>query len=275
MTKVMLNYSGGKDSTAMLLLAIELDIDFVACYQDTGFEHSSHYLYLNYIEKKTGIKIEMLKNSQYKGLLDLITQKQMLPNTMARFCTSNLKLKPSKEFLLKNKDITESWIGVRTAESSARARRYKGLTFDSLYPISELPEFSKRDFSHVNIRTPIVEWSDVDVWDIHSRHNIKKNPLYEIGASRVGCYPCVLSSERSWYNVWQTQEGKANIKKLAVVEAKINQDKPSTTGLPHSFFYGDKTVAKLIEQFELRDTQVDMFSEALPKNEVSCSWCHT
>ena len=274
MTKAMLNYSGGKDSTAMLLMAIEKDIDFVACYQDTGFEHSSHYLYLNYIEKATGIKIHRVKNSQYDGLIDLITKKQMMPNGMARFCTSNLKLQPTKEFLLKNRDITESWIGVRTAESTARAKRYEGMDYDSVYPLSDLPEFSKRDFSHINIRTPIVQWSDSDVWDIHKKHNIKRNPLYEIGAKRVGCYPCVLSGEDSWYTAWQTEEGKRNIKQLAVVEAQINKDKPSKSGLPHSFFYGDKTVAKLIEQFELRDKQSDMFQSELPEAEVACSWCH-
>lgn len=272
---ILINYSGGKDSTAMLLYAIELGLDFVACYQDTGFEHSLHYLYLDYIESKLGIKIERVKSKKYNGMLDLIEKKVMMPNGRARFCTGALKLDPTKDFLRENKHITESWIGVRTAESKARAKRYDGMTFDDVYPLSDLPEFSKRDFGHINLRTPIVQWSDDDVWAIHKKHGVERNPLYDFGATRVGCFPCVLSGEKTWYTVWQTEEGKTNIRKLAELEAEINKKKPSKSGLPHSFFYGDKTVAKLIFEFEQRDAQEDMFSEELPDKSVTCSWCHS
>jgi len=38
---------------------------------------------------------------------------------------------------------------------------------------------------------PIVHWSAQDVFDLHRKHNIKPNPLYLKGMSRVGCMPCI------------------------------------------------------------------------------------
>ena len=41
---------------------------------------------------------------------------------------------------------------------------------------------------------PIYEWSDNDVWDYIRSEQIKTNPLYQRGYSRVGCIGCPLAS---------------------------------------------------------------------------------
>ena len=46
------------------------------------------------------------------------------------------------------------------------------------------------------ICNPIYEWKDSDVWDYIHKNNIKTNPLYEMGYSRVGCVGCPLASYR-------------------------------------------------------------------------------
>lgn len=40
---------------------------------------------------------------------------------------------------------------------------------------------------------PLLKWTLNDVWAILKRHNIPRNPLYDHGAKRVGCLPCVMS----------------------------------------------------------------------------------
>ena len=52
--KRVLSISGGKDSTAMYLLALELGRDFTAVFADTGNEHEITYDYVRDLPRKTG-----------------------------------------------------------------------------------------------------------------------------------------------------------------------------------------------------------------------------
>lgn len=273
---ILISYSGGKDSNAMPLLAKEMGLDFVAVYQDTGFEHSLHYDYINYVAKTAGVEIVKIKNENYEGLIDMVEKKMMIPNRMTRFCTSRLKTDAVKQYINSHPEITENWVGVRTGESSARAKRYSGLDYNDTFPLSDFPDFSKRDYGHIVCRLPIVDWTEKMVWDIHKKHALKRNPLYDLGAKRVGCYPCVMSSDTSWRNVWLTEEGKKNIYELNRVEKLVNDEKiDKKTGKPFTFRSDYRTVSQLIERFEQMDRQHDMFiEENLSEGEQICSWCH-
>lgn len=60
------NVSGGKDSTAMILMLMELNLDFEAVFCDTGWEHEQTYEYLDYLEKVVLKKeIKHLRNEKY------------------------------------------------------------------------------------------------------------------------------------------------------------------------------------------------------------------
>lgn len=214
MTKVIVSMSGGKDSTATALLAIERDVDPMLAFSDTGHEHPSTYEYVNYLEQKLGIKIERCKADFSKDIerkrgvvqtkwrkdgisedkieralavlqptgnpfLDLCLWKGRFPSTMARFCTENLKILPFNEQVLfpamKEYGLVETWIGVRADESPARAK---------------LPE-RQIDDTGAEIVRPILHWTVEDVFAMHRKHNIDPNPLYKQGMGRVGCMPCV------------------------------------------------------------------------------------
>lgn len=272
---ILISYSGGKDSNAMLLYALEKGLDFIAVYQDTGFEHSLHYDYMDYVSKHTGVEIVRIKNDKYSGLIDMVEKKMMIPNRVTRFCTDNLKTDAVKQYILARGDITENWVGVRTQESAARASRYGGLTYDDTFPLSDFPNFSKRDFGHIDCRLPVVDWTEKMVWDIHEKHGLKKNPLYDLGAKRVGCYPCVMSSDASWRNVWKTEEGKRNIYDLNRLEKLVNKEKGDTSDKLFTFRSDYRTIESLIDRFRQMDRQTDMFSEDSEDNaSVACSWCH-
>ena len=64
---------------------------------------------------------------------------------------------------------------------------------------AQLPDVAPSHVGHsVNlevawVQRPIIEWTLADVWEMHRRHGIKPNPLYAMGATRVGCGPCIFA----------------------------------------------------------------------------------
>jgi hypothetical protein len=43
---------------------------------------------------------------------------------------------------------------------------------------------------------PIFDWTVDEVFAIHKRYGVEPNPLYKIGAGRVGCHPCIFVNHR-------------------------------------------------------------------------------
>ena len=211
----VISLSGGKDSTALALLAIERNeenIRFVFC--NTGNEANETLEYISYLDEilhsKCGKKIEVIEANFKEKLqikatklndarrtpalkfasscdspfLQLAALKGRFPSTMARFCTEELKVKPIKVLIsriLATGEDVENWSGVRAEESPKRAT---------------LPE---REFFFSNEQTgaeawhyrPILKWSAKDCFEIMKRHGVKPNPLYKMGFARVGCFPCI------------------------------------------------------------------------------------
>ena len=97
--KTLISFSGGKDSTALLLYAKEQGIldnaDVVYC--DTGWENPVTYDYIQYVGKAVNKEIVILK-PEY-SFLELAKKKKRFPSSQARFCTEELKLKPMKNTL--------------------------------------------------------------------------------------------------------------------------------------------------------------------------------
>jgi 3'-phosphoadenosine 5'-phosphosulfate sulfotransferase (PAPS reductase)/FAD synthetase len=208
----VISMSGGKDSTATALLAIEQGGDNRYLFADTGHEHQITYEYLDYLEQALGITIERLRpdfSAQVirkreivrtkwvedgactpeeaeeicsylvpsgNPFLDLCMWKGRFPSNRARFCSQELKHHPLDMRMLemaKEGDIV-SWQGVRAQESPARAK---------------LTEREPGDY--YEIYRPILKWTWEEVFAKHDEHGIKPNPLYSMGMSRVGCMPCI------------------------------------------------------------------------------------
>lgn len=216
----IISVSGGKDSTAMLLLAIERQPDNLqAVFADTGNEHPHTYDYVRYLEQATGVPIRWVKadfsreidgKREYvltkwaeKGVtqadidraaaalkptgnpfLDLCIWKGRFPSTMAAFCSEELKRNPIieqvQEPLLDAGDDVISWQGVRRDESRKRATLAERECKSVLQNGAELWNYR-----------PILDWSAEDCFAMHRKHGIKHNPLYEQGMGRVGCMPCI------------------------------------------------------------------------------------
>lgn len=218
----IVSVSGGKDSTATLLLAIEREAeDLRAVFADTGHEHQQTYEYVEYLAEATGVEIEWVRADlsmqiaakrdyiAWKWLDDGVPQEQInlaldvlkptgnpfldmclwkgrFPSTKARFCTDHLKVSPINEQVIRpalrsGVKRLVSWQGVRADESASRAKLPE---MDAEFGDEETGE------GLWNYR-PILRWTVDDVFDMHRKHGVDWNPLYEQGMGRVGCMPCI------------------------------------------------------------------------------------
>lgn len=211
----IVSVSGGKDSTALLLLAITQGApNLRAVFADTGNEHELTLEYIAYLEQATGVAIEhrradfsmqiarkrefiatkwreqgigesivlaALEVLQPTGVpfLDLCLWKGRFPSRKAQFCTEELKRNVIIEQvmlpLMDGQNMIMSWQGVRADESDVR--RY-------------LPESEAVGGGLYNYR-PLLKWNVASVFEAHRAMDIKPNPLYTMGAGRVGCMPCI------------------------------------------------------------------------------------
>ena len=180
--KNIVSFSGGKDSTALILWAKENLNKFDTIFCDTGWENEITYDYIKYINKTLlGGKLITLKSSKYNGFADMSIKRSRVPSSMARFCTVELKLNPTVEYIHNNLKEFQVHLfnGIRAGESLSRSKM-------------EIVEFDG-DYFGTWIHRPLLKWSVQDVFEIHKKYNIEPNPLYKMGLSRVGCFPCIMA----------------------------------------------------------------------------------
>ena len=200
MIKVIVPISGGKDSQACLKLALanyEKE-NILGLFCDTQFEHPLTYSHIDKLRSLYGVKIETITAG---SVPDIVHKFKSFPTSRFRMCTDRLKIQPSKKFyiyLAKNQGTGfEVWLGMRKAESGDRSRRYAGIVGNEIYEPHELgkafPQYLSKKLG-VMFRLPIIDWSDNDVFEYI---NNEENPLYKMGSKRVGCFPCLASSDRN------------------------------------------------------------------------------
>ena len=56
---------------------------------------------------------------------------------------------------------------------------------------------------HKELISPIIDWTDEDVWEFLHHYGCKSNPLYECGNKRVGCIGCPLAVSKARYSDFQ------------------------------------------------------------------------
>lgn len=154
MEKHIVSFSGGKDSTAMLLMMIEkgMRIDEII-FLDTGVEFPEMYEHIEKVKAMIGREITVLRNE--KGLFEywlLEHEKQRgkhkgqkgysWADHRARWCTKTLKVQVS------NKYLKEKYKGHKVV-------LYQGIAVD------EVKRLEKKSGSEIGseVRHPLAEWN--------------------------------------------------------------------------------------------------------------------
>lgn len=228
---IIIPLSGGKDSTATLLLALETcdkkDIRVVHNY--TGWDHPKTYAYLEYLEDVLDITIEFSKYVEASTIPEFIRLRNHFPRNNARSCTSDLKVTSMMRWFWNNgyyhSRKAECWFGMRTKESAQRAEKYSGLEEGALYNYIEIfPRTAAKLAKNVSLRLPILDWTREQVFDYIDERGIKYNPLYdEPGNKRVGCYPCLLSGKKVQQEIMKTEVGQERLAIIRQLEEDIGK----------------------------------------------------
>lgn len=206
-------YSGGKDSDAILQLALESGVDFEVNHSHTTVdapETVRHVRETFSTLEDAGVKCDVSMPT-YKGvrvsMWSLIPIKRMPPTRLVRYCCDVLKESSCTDRL--------KVFGVRACESRARAERKsfeviaankKAAGHWELSHAAEVYEDSKHlpDVYDCNLISrmkshgstcvnPIIDWTETDVLDYLRSRKVGLNPLYERGYNRVGCIMCPMA----------------------------------------------------------------------------------
>jgi 3'-phosphoadenosine 5'-phosphosulfate sulfotransferase (PAPS reductase)/FAD synthetase len=220
----VVQFSGGKDSTALVLWAREqFGVDgFTAVFCDTGWEHELTYSYIAHINDTVlAGRLVTIRNEKIPGgMVELVRKKGMVPRSQARFCTEHLKIVPFVAWrkTVECDDMTV-YQGIRADESRAR---------------SQMPRRVWNDPMDAWIERPLFDWTAEQVFEQHRKHGVEPNPLYKAGSARVGCFPCIMANHGEWRridanmpDVWDrakqledaANDGRANGACKAAVEA--------------------------------------------------------
>lgn len=215
--KVLVTFSGGKDSLAALLWTREhITKNFTTVFCDTGWEHPLTYEYIHRVADKLHLDLVTLKSKKYDGMVDLARQKKRWPSTRARFCTVELKTKPTIDYVLDEVQDNMLMIqGIRGAESPARAKMSAQCTYFKYYfepyGYDKAGKPKKHTYRSKDVRAfraqfaddllrPVFDWSAQQVIDYILAAGLEPNPLY-----RMGYQACRLLAVRDGIAAGHTQ----------------------------------------------------------------------
>ena len=253
----------GKDSLAALLWVREhITTNFTTVFCDTGWEHPLTYEYINRIADRLNLDLVTLKSPKYDGMVGLAKQKKRWPSTRARFCTQELKTKPCIDYVLDNVQDNMLMIqGIRAAESPNRAAMSKQCTYFKYYFEPYGYDKAGKPKMHTyrghdvrvfrkqyadDLLRPVFDWSAQQVIDYILSAGLEPNPLYTMGYKRVGCWPCVMASQRDILNI--SRQSPDRIEQIATLEHDLKS----------SFFGPDKIPAHAITSGEKYPTINDV-----------------
>lgn len=217
----IINLSGGKDSTAVLLLALESvnreTIRPVFC--DTGNEHPLTYKYIDYLEEKLGIAVARIRadfTRRFAGKLKFILEKwpqqtPPVPQEIIDRASAILSKGPTGNPFL---DLC-LWKGMFPATRSRFCtQELKVLPMLEQIILPALKEGKcvvswvgvRRDESKTRaalafreledagneVYRPILDWTAEKVFAFAAERGVEPNPLYKLGMGRVGCMPCIM-----------------------------------------------------------------------------------
>lgn len=266
--KILVAYSGGKDSQACLIWAAKKygakNIEAVFC--DTGWENPITYKHIIDTTSQMGVKLITAKSQKYDGMVDLAKKKRRFASTKARFCTEELKSKPFIDYILKQDDHLLIIQGIRGNESASRSLMNKQCRYFKYYfepyninPKTGLPKLDKKgnpqkpkkhtyqkkeivkfteQYSD-DILRPVFDWTGQQVIDYIKDNGYDPNPLYSQGFFRVGCFPCFMARHKEVKQILKRYPER--FKEIIAIEEEVGSSFFKVDYIPKRFQTGVDT----------------------------------
>lgn len=222
MIKHVISVSGGKDSTATLLIALENcpRESIVPIFCDTGNEHESVYEYLRYLEQALDITIHRLKadfteNITAKRMFIARDQRKGRKNGKRIRWSNKAKRRalaalvptgnpfldlcmwkgrfPSRKAQFCTEELKRNMaveFQLDLIDSGHQVLSWQGVRRDESMNRRNAKKIERIGGGIWTFR-PIVEWTAEDVFAFCAQRGIQPNPLYKQGMGRVGCMPCI------------------------------------------------------------------------------------
>jgi 3'-phosphoadenosine 5'-phosphosulfate sulfotransferase (PAPS reductase)/FAD synthetase len=218
----ILGVSSGKDSTAMLLLAIERETpNLQAVFMDTCNEGQIVYEYIRYLSE-TVLPIRTVKAdfsaaiARRREMMQRVIDGTFTNNRGAyewtpeaakralevlhptgipfldmclvhgRFPSTKVRFctRELKQEVITNQVMRPLW------DAGDAVISWQGVRAEESPARAELPMEEDVNQQYSIVR-PILHWTAAQCFEMHRKHGISPNPLYSQGMARVGCMPCV------------------------------------------------------------------------------------
>lgn len=184
-----LAFSGGKDSQALYHIAKMAGVKFKAHMNLTSVDPPEVIRFV----KRNYPDVELIKPKM--SIYNMALKKHIFPTQILRWCCAEYKeMSGAGKVAL---------IGIRHAESVRRSKR-KEIEVSGHKFSGNFDQFSEHKEKMVTcvggkdkiLVSPIINWTDKDVWDFLNVNNIEHCSLYDDGYKRIGCILCPMSNRK-------------------------------------------------------------------------------
>ena len=139
--------------------------------------------------------VELIKPRM--SIYDMAKKKRFLPTIRVRWCCAEFKERSGAGKV--------TLIGIRKEESARRAKRQEiSITIKGKRDEQSFDQFSEHEEKMVTcvggkdkiLVSPIIHWTERDVWEFLNSNGISHCELYDQGHTRIGCICCPMSNYR-------------------------------------------------------------------------------
>jgi len=186
MRKVIVNFSGGKDSTVAILKTLERypREDVILSYQDTGAEYLETLPLVERMARVFELPLVVLK--RYEDFWELSRRLNHFPHRVMRNCTLYLKVRELNKWIRANRENLGNEViivsGIRGEESLHRSK----------LPEWGIHETTLKDGSFIaKTWNPCLYLKEKEVYDIIKSEGLPLHPCYDF-ATRCSCWCCIF-----------------------------------------------------------------------------------
>lgn len=264
--------SGGKDSQATAIWCLKNNITpikFLFC--DTGWEDDTTYSFLKEFETKLQQEIISLTSM---GFVALAKKKKRFPSTKGKFCTEELKIKPTIDFILMQQCNLVIYQGIRWEESQNRAGMNKSDDYFKYYfePYGYDKNGKPKRYTYrkkeiiawlekytCDVVRPIISWTTKQVFEYIIDNGFMPNKLYQYGFTRVGCFPCIMCTKDEIAKIIEYRPEKLDY--IKTLEEELNSTFFPPNYIPEK--YCSKYVSVKDESGEIRTVTVPTITDVI------------